>query len=204
MPIRNTRRLTLFALATVLTISLGWLIAVAGGASKWELSRENGLMEDLQAVLLAGAFALFLVKAIGERAEKGARLVAGGLALLMLNFVLREFDVRELALPGWLLLVFEPRVRNLWLGAAWAVAAALALRERRELWRAGLNWLGSPGGWLFIAGGFFYLSAKLFDSALFGLAVDDNQLMEELLEVDAAWLLLLSALQTLRFERSGR
>jgi len=164
----------------------------------WEAARETGPMENAQAAALALAVFFFVRAALGARGE--ARLFFACLALLALNFLLREVDFRDLGFPeGWTRLL-QGRVRNLWLGAAWLVAVLFALRSARPLRAFALPWLKRPPAILLIAGGVCYVTAYLFDQKVFDLPIETSRFIEELIEVDAALLVLWSAALTSRKE----
>jgi hypothetical protein len=177
----------------------GFFLGTAGNL--WEVARETGPMENSQAAALALAVAFYIMAALGARG--GARLFFACLALLALNFLLREVDFRDLSLPeGWTRLL-QGRVRNLWLGAAWLAAVLFALRSARSLRAFALPWLKRPPAILLIAGGVCYVTAYLFDQKVFDLPTETGRFIEELIEVDAALLVLWSAALASRQEERG-
>jgi len=189
-----------------------WLLAfVAVSCAFWfwlyrhdpRIFRENGPMENFQAAsLLVGI--LFLVRAVWHSdANPARRLFLGGLIVFYGTLVLMEFDVRPFHIPAltWLL---SGTVRNLCVACAWLGAFALFLRRVRATWREFLAWLSTPGAPPLLLAGIFWVSGWLLEHAKFFPARHQNMMAEELMEANAAPLMLASAILTWRIATRPR
>ena len=108
-----------------------------------------------------------------------------------------EFDEFEIQLA--LFDVFNPPIRNHWLGAAWLVAFLVFVRNAMISWRAFLHWVKSLQGALVCIAGVFYLAGDLFDRNVFDLPRESNIFYEEILESNATTLMILAAVLSLRW-----
>jgi hypothetical protein len=118
------------------------------------------------------------------------------LALFFATFALREFDVRK---GEWPIAstILAGTIRNLWLGGLWLVLGYFAYRYRSNVRTFGLKWLGSRAGRILLVAGLFWIVAAAVDKAdAFGTK-RRNLLAEELIEVNAALLMALSAIISL-------
>ncbi|MGH8527120.1 MAG: hypothetical protein ACREXY_23820 [Gammaproteobacteria bacterium] len=153
---------------------------------------ENGPMENFQVGCLGVGGVLFVWRAwlVDERA---ARVLFAALALFYVTFLIREFDTRKFDVPI-VTSVLSGTVRNVWLGGLWVVAGYFIYRSRGSVAPFGRRWLATPGGrLLLLAGVFWVLGAGVDKAELFGSKPRD-MLAEELLEVNAALLMLISAI----------
>jgi hypothetical protein len=117
--------------------------------------------------------------------------------LFFATFALREFDVRKGEWPPLAVSVLSGTVRNLWLGGLWLLIGYFAYRQRANLLTFGWKWLKSPPGRILLVAGLFWVVAATVDKAnAFGTR-RRNLLAEELIEVDAALLMALSAVISL-------
>lgn len=156
---------------------------------------EHGPMENFQALCIAFGFVLFLWQLSAQPPPQ--RVLFSGLALFYATFLVVEFDTREL---GWgaAATALNGPVRNAWLAALWVLLCVWAFRHRRALFQIVRQWLGSPAGLLLMASGAFWLAGGIVDKLKLLGASSQNLLAEELLETNAALLMLLAAVTTVR------
>jgi hypothetical protein len=152
-------------------------------------------MENFQVgCLLLGAAVLAWQACVTKQPHE--RVFFAALALFFVTFALREFDVRK---GDWPIAstILAGTVRNLWLCGLWLVLGCFAYRHRAKALTFGWKWLGSRAGRiLLIAGVFWVLAAGVDKADAFGTR-RRNLLAEELIEVNAALLMALSAIISL-------
>ena len=181
----------LFSAALLLVNSTVWSLAWLYGH---DVAQENGVMENLQAGCLGLGALLLFVWAFRAR-EKPARLLLLGLGLLYLTFFMRELELQRGGAFDALVFITSSEVRNVWLTAAWLGAALLFLFHARATCVAFLVWIRRRPGLLLIAGGLLFAAADLFDKSLIPVDPGLGRFLEELLESNAALLMLESAVR---------
>ena len=181
----------LFSAALLLVNSTVWSLAWLQGV---EVAQENGAMENLQAGCLGLGSVILLVWAARAR-EKPAKLLLLGLGLLYLTFFMRELELERGGAFDVLAFLAGSEVRNVWLTAAWLGAAVLFLFRARATSAAFLTWVRQRPGLLLIAGGLLFAAADLFDKSLIPVDPGLGRFLEELLESNAALLMLESAVR---------
>lgn len=173
-------------------LMLNLLVWLAAGWNDPLISAENGWLESFQAISLSAGAVIFA--AAVYRAENGySRLLYAGLTLFYVNFLLREINVRNLPLPTWAIYFLGGAGRNWALAILWAILFVLFLFRRREMTRLIFSWLRTAPGVFLISAGAFYLAGLPFDKKIFGLSVERHELFEEILEAQAALLMLIAA-----------
>lgn len=152
---------------------------------------ENGILETLQAVLLALSCLMFLATAIWEKGT--GRLVVLFRALLCYGFVLREVDVETLDIPDLLILLGSGSGRNLSLGIGLILLCLCALFAgfRAQL-RCGLDFARSRAGLLLLSGLGFLLLGDVFEKQVLG-SIPHHVFFEEMSELLGDVMILLSA-----------
>jgi len=160
-----------------------------------ETFRENGPIEGFQAILYGVAAVCFAVAAVrsGDRLH---RLTFAGLALFVACLMLRELDFTHSGLPTLAYLVNGPPLVVV-AGLAWLGFAAAAWRGRGGLVATGLAWLRGRGGVPLLAAAVLLLVGSLFDHHAFPLSRTADMVGEEVLELFASALVLLSAVAAL-------
>lgn len=167
-------------------------------SSGWHPEEENGLMENLQALLLLGGAILFFWNSF--KSQSGERMLYAGVGLLHLTFLVLEVDLRAYDLPA-LNRIFNGRIRDAWLGGIWLLAVWWCWSNRIPTWQAFTRWLRTPAGlFLIIAGGFWVISGVV--DKLDPIQPHElNLFVEEQTEVNATWLMLVSAAWTRQLRR---
>jgi hypothetical protein len=187
-------------LAFLAIVALGINTAIwIGLKSHPGISAENGPMENFQAVCLSASFLLWLILALLSK-NKEQQILLMGLSLFNFTFLVLEVDFRHLNAPT-LNKIFNGRIRDIWLGALWLGVGILFLRKRKLAWKEVLIWVKSPSGILMILSGAFWLASGLIDKSLTGHRKDLYS--EELMEVNATLLMLLSAILFCRKKNSA-
>lgn len=151
---------------------------------------ENGPMENLHgSFLLLGCVVIF--SSLGRFAG-GERILRAGLGLFFLNFVVREVDLRAYDLPtvnflirGWF--------RNSWLAGFWLLGALWFLRHRVAVWQAFRDWSPTAAARLLVVAGVIWVLSTGAEKLHLIQPPDRGLFVEELLETNACWLMLVAA-----------
>ena len=165
------------------------------------VAMENGPMENLQALFLLVGGTFYFHCARG--AAIGSRVLFGGVSLFYLTFFVREMDFTDYDVPA-LNAVFRGPIRKAWLGVLWALGVLWFLKHRVAAWRAFLEWLRLPGTVLLILAGTLWGSSSAVEKLHLIRPRLVSFFVEESLEVNAAWLMLVSAGLTWRIYRVAR
>ena len=179
--------------AVLALFSAAWLWL---GTKRPGIFVEHGPMENFQAICITLGL-LFLVWQMFQ-VESAPRIIAAGVALLYATFLIVEFDTREL---GWraAAAVLNGPVRNTWLAILWVALAIWALRYRVFLVATLRQWVWSAAGLFLVAAGLFWVAGGIVDKLKLLGSGPRNLLGEELLETNAALLMLLAAIAAARW-----
>ena len=174
-------------------------VFVAWGFQDSTLGREHGPLENFQALSLVLATFFFALSA--WRCDRRAVVIlASGLGLLCWMFFLLEFDTRTFGNAA-LIWITNGIGRAIWLGALWGALALATLTALRSVWTAFRAWLTTASGYAMLTAGACWILAKGWDKGglphLMGM-----YFLEELIEVNAACLMLGSALLLTGLDRS--
>jgi hypothetical protein len=165
----------LLALAIYLGILLALWLQSPG------IARENGLMENLQALALA-AGVLVSVAALLLPDRRRPRFIYFALTIFLLALFLREVDVDKLDLPGALIALGSGTGRNLLLAGAALLALVVFARDYRTLGPAVLALLKHRACYPFYLGILLYLLGDIFEKRWLGLSRPTCLFLEELCE----------------------
>jgi hypothetical protein len=187
-------RKTLGTIALLLGTTALWLWIGARYASVYV---EHGPMESFQAGCLALGCLLFALRLSPSPRPRVSstheRILFAALALFYGTFMLLEFDTREFDWPLFNR-IFHGVIRNVWLGALWFIIGFLIFRHFRGFFSALWRWLWTGPGRLFMAAGVFWVAGAFVDKLKPFDLRSQNLFMEELLENNAALLMILSAI----------
>lgn len=162
---------------------------------------ENGILETLQAALLALSCLIFLATAIWEKGT--GRLVVLFCALLCYGFVLREVDVETFDIPDLLILLGSGAGRNASLAVGLILLCLCALFAGfRAQFRLGLAFARSRAGLLLLSGLGFLLLGDVFEKQVLG-SVPHHVFFEEMSELLGDVMILLSAVASGSFLQRG-
>lgn len=154
-------------------------------------AEENGAIENVQAIEMGLSAVVYGF--IACRTFNGERLLHASLALLSLNFVLRELEIQDLSVPAWVISIGSGPGRDIFLTTAWLILVVLIVRHRERVWTAFRKWILAPeGGCTVLAGGFLILGA-FFDMDLLPLSRSAALTCEELMEASGGLLLVVGA-----------
>jgi hypothetical protein len=157
------------------------------------MSVENGLIETMQAVLLAISCIFYLTAAALK--EKPGKLIFLFCSLFCYSFVLRELDVEKFDIPYPLIFIGSGAGRNVTIAVAFiAILACAALRNFRFYEKAAKGFIKSRPGMLLIAGGVFLFIGEFFEKYD---AIVNHVYWEEISELFAYVLILVSSLAAL-------
>ena len=159
---------------------------------------ESQIVENLQAIFLMIGFIAHFYSYFRSDSDNYCILFVG-LSIFYLTFCVRELELDES--QTWIAFVTNPPVRNYWLIAAWAVSLLVFLRNMKSTFGSFLEWINNIHGLYLIFGGFFYVSADLFDKNVFSIRQDINLFIEEILEFNATIFMVLSAVLSLAWAR---
>ncbi len=151
-------------------------------------------MENVQVACLLAGVVLFLLSMARQR----PRLLYVTLALLYVTFVMRELEVEDLSIPGFLIMLGSGIGKRIILGVLWILVLVFFVRHCREHCRAFAVWLRSPAGMAVIGALLLYVLALPLDDKIIQMDRELSMMLEEFLETLAAPLMLLSAVLTLR------
>lgn len=184
----------------ILLNSLAWL---AAGWNEPSVSGENGWLESFQVFCIVAGIAV-LPAVVRRAASPPLRLMYLGVWLFYFNVLLREISLKHIGLPDFLVSLGNGAARNWLLGVGWLILAVLFFRRRRETTRIIFSWLKTVPGRLLVGAVLFYVAGLPFDKKIFGLGGALNELLEEVMEANAALLMAASAVFSLTgFRRSG-
>lgn len=175
------------ALVLVLTAAL----AVYAGLFNPALAAENAPLEWLQVtiLLLAG-----LVQALRSLAAltRSERTVRTGLAMLMLCFALRELDINEFGTSA-AVVALEQQVQWVKFALGFWLLGFLVI-SFRHIYVGGRTLFASPMMLFSLLGGALLLLSAIFDGNGVGISAGLAQVVEETLELQAYFFLLMAAI----------
>ena len=171
-----------------LVLSTFFWCAVKGDGA---IAEEHGTMENLQAICLATGVLLLWVQA-----WKASDLTKQALALAGLGYftmLLLEFDVRPFKV-AWLTEFLSGPIRNLWLGAAWVCCLGWAAKDLSKIMHQARAWARGATGAVLTASAIFWIAGSVFEDLKL-CSHKENLFIEELMETNAALLMLWAALE---------
>jgi hypothetical protein len=166
------------------------------------ISREHGPMENFQVACLLGGL-LILLMLWFSKANRSMRVLVLGLGVLHLNLFMLEFDTREWGSSA-LDFLFQGKSRDVILIFAWGTAIVLAASAPRAAWFVFARWLPTPSGTLMWLAGVWWVLGGVIDKTKPFASATTNLFMEEVMETNAALLMLLSVSCLLRAQMATR
>lgn len=155
-----------------------------------QLVKENGIVENLQALIIAAAFLLYLLAFRDSSRE--TRPIAIVFIFVCFSFFFREVDFRILDVPGWVVKVTSGYIRDLlFLGllALLLIYLYWHLDSLQKLIWVQFSRLSVP---LYLCGALLILGEVFEGGGLFN--VTPNMFWEEFVEVNAYFALFMAAL----------
>ena len=169
----------------------GWTtyaVFVRGDASVYA---ENGIIENVQAILLAAAFLLFILPVLRKKVQK--RLISVACSLLCYSFLVRELDVERLDVPLAVQMIGSGIGRNVSLVIGFAILLICACARFSYYKDAAMVFLKSHCGLLLLTAGLLLGLGDIFEKSQ---SIAHNAFYEETTELYGYVLMLLSALGT--------
>lgn len=150
---------------------------------------ENGVIENLQAVVLAISCITFLVLGLREKAP--AKLILLFCTLLCYSFLLRELDVERLNVHEAFKVIGSGIGRNITLVIGFTAMAFFAASKFNLYKKAGIQFIKSKPGVLLLSAGMFLIIGDVFEKSR---TVIHHVFFEESFELLGYCLILISAL----------
>jgi hypothetical protein len=153
------------------------------------LQKENGFLENMQALLLAVTVCVFLIQPVISTCYH--RIFSWAGAFLCFAFFLREVEVEDFDLPAIVIMLGSGVGRNVFLASV-GVALFVYFIVRFQTIKVFLpRYFFEKSSLLFLAGLVFLVLGGLFDKKI--IDVVHCQLFEEILEVTGYYLMLIGA-----------
>jgi hypothetical protein len=165
------------------------------------IAREHGPMENLQTACLLIGVILFMVAARIVRDPAG-RLTLIGVSLFYFTLLLLEFDVRPFRIAA-LTLLLNGAIRNAIMLTLWLLLLAALFKQRAKVLPVIRSWLASSSGVLLMVSGVFWAAGRLAEELHLFALNRHNIFAEELMENQAAIIMLFAAIEALRLGSSG-
>ncbi len=184
---RVTSKLIFFVLAICcFDILISYLVI---GLDMIQLHDENGLLENMQVILLMLSIVVFLLQVHYRRNSHRVFSLAG--AFLCLVFILRELDVEKLDVPQ-LFIVFGSGVgRNILMGVLGLALFVYAIRNFRAIRVFLPKFFYETSSLTILVGLLFLVSGGLFDKG--SIETVHYQFFEEILEVTGYFIMFAGA-----------
>lgn len=181
--------LILVGITTLLNILLVWIYRDGSIV----ITAENGLLENIQLLLLALVF--LSVAVIGFRFRKSSfKFVLCGIGLLSISLFLQELDLRRTNLDHWVIFITSDQGR-IWLTALlWLPFLWFFIRNKYKFLKFIPIYLKTNSFRLMLLAGISLFIGAAFDKNI--LATQDNYFLEEIFELDGYAIFLLATLST--------
>ncbi len=154
--------------------------------------REHGPMENFQVACLLSAAILWGIS-LNRIANSGSRILVWAIILLHFNFFFLEFDVRPFDV-WWLTFLFKGIFRNSVLALSWLCILLAFARHAKSTWNVFLQWIATRSGKVMMIAGIFWALGFLVDKSKPFPMADHSYMAEELLETNATFLMVISAI----------
>lgn len=151
------------ALAAFAVVAVIW-----SGVRLWFMSditvyEENGVLENMQALILVLCAGLFACKAPSSPGR--LMLVPLFLCWLSVSFVFREVDVEDLAVPQWLIALGSGKGRNTLLAVTLFPMLVIAWRSRSWYWALIRRFFRTQAGKTLLLAAAMTFIGRLFEEA---------------------------------------
>lgn len=154
-----------------------------------QIYEDNGLIENMQALLLMVACIVYLL--VGLRENRLNKLIPLFCSLLCFSFLLRELDVEKFDLPGVLIYFGHGAGRDAILAIALFSIFTYAALNRSYYKKAAIHFARSGSGWLLVSGGVFLVIGNVFEKSD---GIPHFVFFEEIAELFGYVLILLSSI----------
>ena len=182
----------LIAVGGVLALTASFVVASQRG---YQIAREHGPMENIQAGFLLGALLSLGWQAWRERTAE-ARILRAVMAWGYFAFLILEFDVRPFEVK-WLNVLLNGAPRNLLLVLGSVAIASWAARHISGVVAGFASWLSTFSATLLVVSAVLWFTGAIIEH--WGpLPKPTATFFEELLETNATWLMMLATVVRLR------
>jgi hypothetical protein len=176
----------LIAAGGVVALTASFLVASRGG---YQIAREHGPMENIQAGFLLGALLLLGWQAWREKTA-GVRIMRAMMAWGYFAFLILEFDVRPFEVK-WLNVLLNGAPRNLLLILGSVTIASWAARHLSGVVAGFATWLSTFSATLLVVSAALWFTGAIIEH-WGSLPKPTATFFEELLETNATWLMMLA------------
>lgn len=127
-----------------------------------DLAAENGLYENMQAILILIAFILALMNTFAHKQKKLIYLSIG-FALLSVGFFLRELELSDTEFPSWLIYISSPTGSAIITTLIFLPFIFYTLRHFVFAWQSSLCFMKSQYFWMMLLAASFLFMGGVFD-----------------------------------------
>ena len=165
MPVKQVTRVSFNVIVAVFLCFSLWSLYSVFLFDNISLYQENGLLENIQAILLFITFLVFLLPALFQK--RNDKLILIFFALLSFNFILRELDVEKFDLPNILILLGSGIGRKILIAIGFIGITIYALFNVKYYFNLSIHLLKSSAGILFFMAAVFLFVGGFFEDAEF-------------------------------------
>jgi len=184
----NTRNKLFILVLSLFFIFFCWSFYVVFFLNNASFYKENGTLENIQVLLLFATFLIFLLPTLYQKRDD--KLIFGFFSLLIFNFILRELDVEEFAIPKILILIGSGIGRKVILAIGFVSLLLYATFNFKYYTNLSKELLQSKAGALIVISPIFLFLGGFFEEAQF----QHNEYFEEISELIGYILLFFVAL----------
>ena len=164
------------------------IVALWYGGMAPNIAVEDGVLETLQLLLAAGAFAAFMFTALEDEGPIGTSGTA--IAAICAIAVVREIDVRKIVVPDWMMIWAYGPFRDTTVGVLLLLVILYAI-VRRAHFKGWLSLLFRWRAWPFWLSGILLTSSMALDGGKI-VSGKVGVLVEEMVEMNGCLLLLIA------------
>ena len=151
--------------------------------------QENGLLENLQAILLAISCIIFMTYSVFL--EKRSSLILLSFSLLCLTFFLREVSLEDFDIPEVLIYLGSGSYKHIVLRSLWVLIALFIVLDFRNMKKLAGYYILSKAGILVLICACLLYASDIFERWF--KEANNSQFFEELLEFNGYYFLFWSA-----------
>jgi len=191
----NTLLFLFVCIIVCFDIFAGYLVI---GLDMRHLHEENGVLENIQVILLALTILVFAIQLYKRKDSHPVFSLAG--AFLCIVFILRELDVEELDVPQIFILLGSGTGRNILMAALGILLAVYALKNQHSIRQFLPAFFFETSSLTILMGMLFLVFGGLFDKNI--IETEYYQFFEEIFEVTGYFLIFAGAVLGVRPNKS--